>query len=159
MQTQHTPYYRMAAALLALLGLFDAAYLALERLIGNVGGYCPTGGGCATVQSSVYSALLGVPVAYIGVAGYAALLGLALLSLSAEKVAGLRVASLLLALASAGVLFSIYLSYLQVAVIGAICFWCVVSALIELGIWAAALLDWRASHGQEHGLAHGRQLT
>jgi uncharacterized membrane protein len=133
----------MAAALLALLGLFDSAYLALERAIGDPGGFCPTGGGCETVQSSAYSTLLGVPVAYMGVVAYAALLAVALLSLSADEVAGLPLPVLLLALASGGVLFSLYLSYLQVAVIGAICFWCVVSALIELGIWVAALFDWR----------------
>jgi uncharacterized membrane protein len=42
-----------------------------------------------------------------------------------------------------GLLFSIYLSYLQLFEIKAICFWCVISALIKLGIWVAALLDWR----------------
>ena len=139
-------YPRMAAALLALLGLFDAAYLAIERLGGNSALVCPTGGGCETVQSSAYSTLLGVPVAFIGVAGYAVLLIVALLSLSTDTIGGVRVSTLLLALASVGVLFAIYLSYLQVAVIGAICFWCVVSALIELGIWTMALVDTRMLH-------------
>ena len=140
--TQHSLYPRMAAALLALLGLLDAVYLALERLTGGTLA-CPIGGGCKTVQSSAYATLLGVPIVFIGVAGYAALLGLALRSLHAEHVAGLPIAPLLLGLASAGVLFSAYLVYLQVAVIGAICFWCMISALLELGIWAAALVNWR----------------
>ena len=138
----------MAAAALALLGLFDASYLALERLIGDTGGFCPTGGGCTTVQSSAYSALFGIPVAYIGVMGYATLLALALIGLSAERVAGLRVSALLLAFASLGVVFSLYLTYLQFAVIGAICFWCIISALIELSIWVLALLDWRTESAQ-----------
>jgi uncharacterized membrane protein len=141
--TIRPPYFRMAAALLALLGLFDAAYLALERALGNSGVFCPTGGGCTVVQESVYSAVFGVPVAYIGVAGYATLLAVALISLSVERLAGLRVPALLLGLASLGLLFSLYLSYLQLFEIKAICFWCVISALIELGIWVAALLDWR----------------
>jgi uncharacterized membrane protein len=143
MQTQRPPYFRMAAALLALLGLFDAAYLAIERVLGGTGVFCPTGGGCTTVQESAYSAVFGVPVAYIGVAGYAALLLVALLSLSADTLAGVRASVLLLALASIGLLFSLYLSYLQLFEIKALCFWCVISALIELGIWVAALLDWR----------------
>jgi uncharacterized membrane protein len=144
MQTQRSLYPRMAAALLALLGLLDAAYLALERMLGDTAGIvCPTGGGCVTVQSSAYSTLFGIPVAYIGVAGYTVLLGVALLSLSMERVAGLRVPTLLVALSGIGLLFALYLSYLQVVVIRAICFWCVVSALLELGIWVAALLDWR----------------
>lgn len=139
-----SPYPRMAAALLALLGLLDAGYLSLERLLGDAGAIvCPVGGGCVTVQSSAYATLLGVPVAFMGLAGYAALFALGLLSLSRDEIAGVSVTDLLLALASVGVLFSLYLSYLQVAVIGAICFWCVVSALLELGIWAAALADRR----------------
>jgi uncharacterized membrane protein len=134
----------MAAALLALLGLFDAAYLAIERVLGDAGVFCPIGGGCTIVQESAYAALLGVPVAYIGVAGYALLLAVALLSLSVDTLAGLRMPALLLGLASAGLLFSLYLSYLQLFEIKAICFWCVISALIELGIWVMALLDFRA---------------
>jgi uncharacterized membrane protein len=145
MIAQRPPYFRMAAALLALLGLFDAAYLALERTLGDTSIFCPTGGGCTTVQSSAYATLLGVPVAYIGVAGYAVLLGLALLSLSVDRLAGLSVPALLLVFASGGLLFSLYLTYLQLFEIKAICFWCVISALLELGIWAAALLDWRLS--------------
>ena len=54
------PYFRMAAALLALLGLFDAAYLAIERALGNSGVFCPTGGGCTLVQESAYSAIMRV---------------------------------------------------------------------------------------------------
>ena len=143
MMTQRPLYLRMAVALLALLGLFDASYLVLERALGNSGVFCPIGGGCTVVQESAYSVVLGVPVAYIGVAGYAALLAVALLALSADTLAGVHVSGLLLALASLGLLFSLYLSYLQLFEIKAICFWCVVSALIELSIWVAALLNWR----------------
>jgi len=147
-------YPRMAAAVLALLGLLDAGYLSLERLLGDTGGLvCPIGGGCVTVQSSTYATLLGVPVAFIGVTGYAALLVLALLSLSNDRIAGVRISTLLLALASVGVLFSLYLSYLQVGVIGALCYWCVVSALLELGIWGRALLDRRLVRAERGGSA------
>jgi uncharacterized membrane protein len=137
-------YPRMVAALLALLGLLDASYLALERLSGGALA-CPIGGGCETVQNSSYALFLGVPVAYIGVAGYAALLAVALLSLHRVSVGSLPLPALLLAIASAGLIFSAYLTYLQIAVIGAICFWCVVSALLELGIWVAALVSWRGA--------------
>ena len=76
----------------------------------------------------------GVPRAFYAVA---------LLALSVESIAGLRVSALLLTLTSLGLLFSLYLSYLQLFEIKAICFWCALSALIELAIWVAALLDWR----------------
>jgi uncharacterized membrane protein len=132
----------MVIALMALIGLFDAAYLALERVTGGTL-VCPVGGGCETVQSSPYSVLFGVPVAYIGVAGYAVLLVAALLALNLDRIAGLSLATVLLALASVALVAGIYFSYLQVAVIGAICFWCAISALLDVGIWVAALLNWR----------------
>ena len=134
----------MAIALMALVGLFDAAYLSLERLTGGTL-VCPVGGGCETVQSSAYSTVLGVPVAFIGVIGYAVLLVAALLAINFERIAGLPLAIVLLALASVALIAGVYFSYLQVAVIGAICFWCVISALLDLGIWVAALLNWRAT--------------
>ncbi|MBK9941655.1 MAG: vitamin K epoxide reductase family protein [Kouleothrix sp.] len=144
-----SPYARMAIAIMSLLGLLDAAYLSLERLTGGQVA-CPVGGGCEVVQNSAYALFMGVPVAYIGVAGYAALLLVALLSLNLERVAGLALADLLLALGVVALLFGIYLSYLQVAVIGAICFWCVVAALLDLGICLAALAHWRAQRSQPH---------
>ena len=133
----------MAVALLALLGLFDALYLSLERLIGSAV-YCPTGGGCETVAASSYSVLFGVfPVAYLGVLGYLLLLLLALISLSRERIVGMPLPYVLLAVSSVGVIFSIYFVYLQLAVIQAICFWCMVSAGMQGLIWIAALFNLR----------------
>ena len=142
MQTEHSPYPRMAAALLALLGLFDAAYLALERVTGGPIA-CPVGGGCETVQSSTYALFFGGPVAFIGVAGYAALLVVALVSLQDRNLGGVSPDALLLALASIALLAGVYFMYVQVAVIGAICFWCAMAALLDLLIWLAALANWR----------------
>jgi uncharacterized membrane protein len=134
----------MAVALLSLLGLIDAAYLALERLTGGALA-CPVGGGCETVQSSSYAVLFGIPVAFIGVFGYGLLLGVALLSLHRAALAGAPLDALLLALGSSALLAGSYFMYLQIAVIGAICFWCAIAALLDLLIWLAALLNWRLS--------------
>lgn len=143
---------RMAIAVLALIGLLDAAYLSIERARGATLA-CPIGGGCATVQSSPYSIFLGVPIAFLGVLGYAALLCVALLSLYHDDVGGARLPLAQLALASAALLFAAYLSYLQLAVIGAVCFWCALSALLDAAIWAMALRDWRAFHVARDALA------
>lgn len=142
-------YARMAIALLALLGLLDAAYLTLHRYEEGIGLVCPVGGGCETVQESRWSTLPpgdGVPVALIGVAGYAALLGLGLTSLHRERLGRLALPPTLLALASVGLFFSLFLTALQVFVIRALCSWCLGSALLELGIWLAALVGWRHRH-------------
>ncbi len=139
-----TPLARMAIAILALIGLFDAAYLSIERVLHGAQMYCPTGGGCTIVQSSSYSVILGVPVAYLGVLAYITILALALVGIQREAIGSVPVALALAVVTGVGVLFSAYLTYLQLAVIGAICFWCVVSAILQLTMFGLALLDIRA---------------
>lgn len=140
-------YPRMATALLALLGLLDSAYLTLNRYQERIDLVCPVGGGCETVQMSRWSTFPpgdGVPVALIGLLGYTTLLVLAFIALQYDRIGKLPVPLLLLVLASGGVLFSLYLTVLQFFVIRAICFWCITSALLELGIFGVVLIDWRA---------------
>ena len=134
--------YRMAAALLSLVGLFLSAYLYLYK-IGWVGTLACGAGGCETVQTSQWSRFAGVEVALIGAVGYAGLLLASLASLQ-PGLAGRRWPSdLLLTLAAGGVLFTLYLSFLELFVIRAICRWCVGSAAIIVAILVAALLDRR----------------
>lgn len=132
----------MAAALLSLAGLFVAAYLYLYK-IGKIGTLACGTGGCETVQLSPYSRFLGLEVALYGVGGYATLLGLSLLTIRTPAGEQRWPARLLLVLASIGVLFTIYLTALELFVIHAICRWCVASAVIITGIFVAALLDRR----------------
>ena len=134
--------YRMSAALLSLAGLFISAYLYLYKL-GRIGSLACGTGGCETVQLSPWSRVAGVEVALIGVLGYAGLLGLSLAALQ-PGLAGRRLpATLLAALAGIGVLFTAYLTYLELFVIHAICRWCVASGFVILAIFAVALLDLR----------------
>jgi uncharacterized membrane protein len=125
---------RLAIALVALLGLAVAAYLTyvhyaeLEPLC--VGG----GGGCEKVQSSDYAELAGVPVALLGLIGY----GLVLTSLWVPGELG-RMCGALLALIGFG--FSVYLTWVELFEIDAICQWCVVSAVLMTTL--AILTAWR----------------
>ncbi|HEX6290063.1 MAG TPA: vitamin K epoxide reductase family protein [Herpetosiphonaceae bacterium] len=138
-------YARMIAALLALLGLLDAAYLTLNRYQHNIALVCPVGAGCEAVQASRWSTLPpggGLPVSVIGMAGYGLLLALALAGLHRERLGPLSIATALLALAGGGLLLSNYFMALQLFVIRALCFWCIISALLELGIFGAALYGW-----------------
>jgi uncharacterized membrane protein len=82
-------------------------------------------------------------VALIGVLGYAGLLALSLAALQ-PGLMGLRwPAAILAVLAGTGVLFTVYLTYLELFVIHAICRWCVASGVIILAIFIVALLDLR----------------
>lgn len=136
----------MVAAVLALLGVLDAAYLTLSRYAGAALLVCPTRGGCATVQSSRWSTVPpgnGVPIAMIGVAGYGVLLALALATLHRDTVGPIALPPLLLALAGGAVLVSAVLTALQVLIIQAVCAWCLGSAALTLALWAVATADWR----------------
>ena len=134
--------YRMGSALLSLLGLFLSAYLYLYK-IGRIGDLACGTGGCETVQASEWGRVAGVEVALIGVVGYAGLLLLSLASLQPGLATRRWPADLLALLAGAGVLFTAYLTYLELFVIRAICRWCVGSAALIVAILIVALLDRR----------------
>jgi uncharacterized membrane protein len=134
--------YRMSAALLSLLGLFVSAFLYLYK-IGRIGTLACGAGGCETVQQSEWSRFAGVEVALIGVLGYAGLLLLSLASLQPRLMARRWPTTLLLWLAGVGVAFTLYLTYLELFVIHAICRWCVGSAAIILAIFVTVLLEQR----------------
>jgi uncharacterized membrane protein len=114
---------RTGVAALALVGAGIAAYLTWVHFAG-LRPVCAGGsGGCERVQSSPYAEFGGVPVALLGLIGYLAVLASLLPS-------GARGRSVTVFLALAGAGFSAYLTYLELAVIDAICQWCVASALV-----------------------------
>ncbi len=132
----------MVVATLSLVGLFVALYLSLWSY-GFMGELVCTVGGCETVQTSKYAKLFGVPVAVFGVGGYLALLGVSLLGLQPAWAARREPTIWLALLSGAGVAYSAYLTYLEAFVIHAWCQWCVVSAILMLLIFAAALAGLR----------------
>jgi len=134
--------YRMTAAVLALAGLFVSLYLWLHK-IGVIGTLQCGSGGCEQVQTSQYAALFGVPVAAYGVAGYATLLVVALISVQPRLVERRAPAIALTALAALGFLFTLYLKYVEFFLIRAICRWCVASAVLITAILAVSLLGLR----------------
>ena len=112
----------VAAAALTLAGAAIAGYLTWVHYAG-LEPVCIGGGACERVQSSRYADLAGMPVAVLGLAGYLAILG----SLGMPGTAGRSTTAFL---ALVGAAFSGYLTYLELAVIDAICQWCVASAVV-----------------------------
>ena len=112
-------------AALSVAGLLMSAYLTWVHFLG-VSPVCLVGsGGCEAVQTSRYAEILGVPVAVLGIAGYAELLFSALLRGESGVLLGLFVALV-------SVLFSTYLTWLELFVVHAICQWCVSSAILMM---------------------------
>ena len=134
---------RQAIALLALVGFFIAMYLWLHAL--GYGGPLKCGtGACETVQLSPQAVQLGIPVAFYGVVGYLALFIVALIALRPAALADRKWTLLLAGLSTVGVGFTVYLTYLELFVIHAICRWCVGSAVVITAIWIVSLLSLRS---------------
>jgi uncharacterized membrane protein len=79
----------------------------------------------------------------VGLLGYALLLLLCLAALQPNMVHRREPALLLAALSGIAVLFTIYLTYLELFVIHAICRWCVASGVVIVGIFILSLFDLR----------------
>jgi uncharacterized membrane protein len=133
---------RVVLGMLAAAGLLLSAYLTWVHFA-QVAPVCVGGsGGCETVQSSRYATVLGVPVAVLGLVGYAGLLFSAVLRGELGVYLGFMIALV-------GTLFSAYLTYLEVFVIHAICQWCVASAAIMVAaLICAALAAWRLTKNE-----------
>jgi uncharacterized membrane protein len=113
---------RAIATFLATLGVAIATYI----VIADSGGGSPVclsgGSGCQTVASSSYSHILGVNFAVFGIFAYLILLGSALTRGDISRMVGFAVSL-------GGFGFSVYLTYLELFRIEAICEWCVGSAI------------------------------
>lgn len=125
--------------ILALAGFVVAGYLAYVETA-RVTAVCGPVGDCNTVQQSEYARLFGVlPIGVLGLLGYVAIL-LAWLVGRLKRGRLSRYADLaLLAMTTGGLLFSIYLTFLEPFVIGAVCAWCLSSALIMTALFWLAL--------------------
>jgi uncharacterized membrane protein len=126
--------FRLSTAVLALAPGGVAGYLVWVRETGATL-VCATGG-CRTVQSSEYAEVAGVPVALLGLIGYVVLFSAAVFPGEAARLIQASVAL-------GAVVFSTYLLYVQVALIGEICDWCLVSDAIVTLIAMLALMRLR----------------
>ena len=140
---RETRGWLLALMFLSVLGLADSGYLywrhyrstlipsGSEQLAS-----CPAGG-CALVTEGEYSEVRGIPLATVGLVGYLALLALSGL---AAVFGSRRIVGAIIAISGIGVLVSAFLLYLQVAVIRAICSWCILSALTMASILILSVL-------------------
>ena len=133
---------RMIIAALSLGGVGLATYLAMYKL-GLIGTLACTIGSCETVNLSKYATLAGVPVAVWGVGFYVSLFLVSLAGTTDRFVNAEWVSHVLLAMTAWGVLFSGWLTYLELAVINAICMFCVISACLVTVLFFLSLREWK----------------
>jgi uncharacterized membrane protein len=133
---------RMLVALIALAGVFVALYLTLYKL-GYIGTLACAVGSCETVQTSKWATFLGLPVGAWGVGYYLVALTLGLIGLTPRYADTRRLSEILVWLTGFGLAFSLWLTYLELFVIHAICQWCVISAILATILFIVSWLDLR----------------
>jgi uncharacterized membrane protein len=114
---------RRTIAFVAALGIAVATYITIVESGGGSPVCVAGGGGCETVAESSYSHIAGINVAIFGIIGY---VGVFLTAFFANDLA--RFAGFAMSLGGFG--FSVYLTYLEIWEIEAICQWCVGSAVL-----------------------------
>jgi len=116
--------------LLSLAGMGVAGYLAYTYLA-HTEVVCGPVGNCGDVQNSPYAYLFGIiPVGLLGLIGYAAILTAWLLRQYGPPAWQKLLSLAIWGMAWFGILFSIYLTFLEPFVIGASCAWCLTSAVL-----------------------------
>lgn len=116
--------------LLSVIGMGVAFYLTFVETTGAEA-VCGPVGDCNAVQQSSYAMLFGVlPVGLLGLLGYIVILGLWAWQRFGPAEKTEKTGWLLPAIIYFGVIFSVYLTFLEPFVIGAICMWCMTSAWI-----------------------------
>ncbi len=120
----------IAIPVLALIGLGASIYLTYVDVT-HTNAICGPVGDCNAVQSSPYAKLFGFfPVGLLGAVGYIAIfVAWVWKRVRREPLAGMARPALF-GMALFGTLFSIYLTYLEIFVIHAVCIWCLSSAVI-----------------------------
>lgn len=115
--------------IICVLGMAVAFYLSYVETTKAVA-VCGPVGDCNSVQNSPYAKLFGVlPVGVLGLGGYIAILAAWLWARYRKDTLAAYAPSLIFAMALFGVLFSVYLTYLELFVIKAVCAWCLASAV------------------------------
>jgi uncharacterized membrane protein len=133
---------RRAIAFLAALGVAVATYVAIVES-GGGSPVCLAGGtGCATVAKSSYSHVAGVNIAIFGVVGYLLLLATAFFANDLVRFGGFLVSL-------GGFGYSVFLTYIEIFKIEAICQWCVASAVLMTVIFLLSATRLVAYGGNE----------
>jgi uncharacterized membrane protein len=118
--------FRISIAL-AILGTLVSIYMTIFKLTEN-SKMCLGNGGCTVVNSSRYSEVSGIPVALIGVGGYLVILAVLFFE-NRMKVLIQNGTLIVFGLALVGFLFTIYLVYAELALIHALCPFCITSQI------------------------------
>ena len=126
------------AIVLAIIGLLVSIYMTIYKITSN-DSMCIGSGDCKTVNASRYAEVYGIPVAVLGMAGYSAILAVLLLE---PRVNFLQENGTLVffGLSLVGFLFTLYLVFVEVALIKAYCPFCITSQTVMTIIFIISVI-------------------
>ena len=114
---------RRLIAFFAALGIGVAVYIAIVEAGGEAPACLAGGSGCETVAESSYSHVAGINIAVFGIVAYVLLLASAFFADDVARLGGFAVSL-------GGFGYSVFLTYLEIFKIEAICEWCIASAVL-----------------------------
>jgi len=130
--------YRASVALV-VLGLLVSIYMTIYKYSGN-DNMCLGSGDCHTVNASRYSEVNGIPVAVFGIGGYLAILAVLYFE-NRNRFFRDNATLMVFGMALTGFLFTVWLIYVEIALLKAICPFCVTSQVSMTLIFILAV--WR----------------
>jgi uncharacterized membrane protein len=124
-----------SSAIAATLGLAISIYLTIEHYTTSTTLACPDTGvvNCVKVTTSPQSTIIGIPVAVLGLVFFAAMGILTLPRLWHERSSAVRWTRV--GLAGVGVVTVIYLLYVELFVVDAICLWCTAVHVLTIALF------------------------
>ncbi len=128
---------RIGIAVVSLIGFLDSLYLSWLEFTHREA-FCAGSGDCQTVANSPYSEIAGIPIAVLGIGAYLVILGLLYIGQKGEYWREYT-PLMIFGISLVGVIYSIYLTYIEIAVIYAICPYCVISAIAMLLIFVMSI--------------------
>lgn len=123
----------------AFIGWIDSSYLTWVKWTNSAVACLPNLGNCNVVNSSRFSQIFGIPIAFMGGVAYLLILILLLLDKEGHRFNQTFLMAIF-GLSLVGVLFSTYLTYIEIAVLKAICPYCVLSAIAILLVFVCTLV-------------------
>lgn len=135
---------------LAFAGMLVTAYLTYQHYADPGGAFCNVNQyvSCDIVNQSVYAEIFGIPVAMLGFLAYAAILVMALAARQGRHAQAIvRFGTFFSGL---GLLFSLYLTYIEFFVLRALCIFCLTQQIIILIIFIIFFTLWRTLSKSPH---------
>ena len=128
----------LSSIIFSVVGLLVSIYMSIYKFSNN-NAMCLGSGDCATVNASRFSEIYGIPVAFFGVFGFVAIILVHFLE-KRIKLFEQQGTLMIFGMGLFGFIFVLYLTYVELYVIHAICPFCVATAIAMVLVFIIAII-------------------